>query len=223
MSMHHEVGITCPKCQKAGVFTVWDSINTKLDPDMKDRVKSLEAFRYHCGHCGTDVQVDYGFLYHDMDHHFMVFYAPTDKDQEMPTAIWPTARINSRPWSRRQAMSSAWSAASRFVGKIAIFEAGLDDRLMELTKASACPVWGKDRISPLQRANFVTADDGSLRLNLIDGTHGQQAYVDFANGLGQLYGQFEKNFAADLPAEDAVLARIDADWTQQFLNKYLYN
>ena len=45
----------------------------------------------------------------------------------------------------------------------------------------------------------------------------------FANGLGQLYGQFEKNFAADLPAEDAVLARIDAGWTQQFLNKYLYN
>ena len=44
MSMHHKVGITCPKCQKAGVFTVWDSINTKLDPDMKDRVKSLELF-----------------------------------------------------------------------------------------------------------------------------------------------------------------------------------
>ena len=81
MSMHHEVGITCPKCQKAGIFTVWDSINTKLDPDMKDRVKSQEAFCYHCPHCGTDVHVDYGFLYHDMDHHFMVFYAPTDKDQ----------------------------------------------------------------------------------------------------------------------------------------------
>ena len=82
MSMHHEVGITCPKCQKAGIFTVWDSLNTKLAPDRKDRAKSQEAFCYHCPHCGTDVHVDYGFLYHDMDHHFMVFYAPTDKDQE---------------------------------------------------------------------------------------------------------------------------------------------
>ncbi len=43
MSMHHEVGITCPKCQKTGVFTVWDSINTKLDPGMKDRVKSVDT------------------------------------------------------------------------------------------------------------------------------------------------------------------------------------
>lgn len=108
--------------------------------------------------------------------------------------------------------------------KIAIFEAGLDDRLMELTKAAALAQVGeKDKDFTVTESHFGTADDGSLRLNLIDGTHGQQAYVDFANGLGQLYGQFEKNFAADLPAEDAVLARIDADWTQQFLNKYLYN
>ena len=206
MSMHHEVGITCPKCQKAGVFTVWDSINTKLDPDMKDRVKSLEAFRYHCGHCGTDVQVDYGFLYHDMDHHFMVFYAPTDKDQK---AGYVFRLVRSK---------------ADLLEKIAIFEAGLDDRLMELTKAAALAQVGeKDKDFTVTESHFVTADDGSLRLNLIDGTHGQQAYVDFANGLGQLYGQFEKNFAADLPAEDAVLARIDADWTQQFLNKYLYN
>ena len=103
MSMHHEVGITCPKCQKAGVFTVWDSINTKLDPDMKDRVKSLEAFRYHCGHCGTDVQVDYGFLYHDMDHHFMVFYAPTDKDQENADRDMADGQDKFK--------ASAWSAA----------------------------------------------------------------------------------------------------------------
>ena len=45
----------------------------------------------------------------------------------------------------------------------------------------------------------------------------------FTNGLAQLYGQFQQHFADDLPAEDAVLARIDADWTQRFLNKYLYN
>lgn len=47
--------------------------------------------------------------------------------------------------------------------------------------------------------------------------------MDFNNGLAQIYGQFHQHFADDLPAEDAVLARIDADWTQRFLNKYLYN
>ena len=196
MSMHHEVGITCPKCQKAGIFTVWDSINTKLDPDMKDRVKSQEAFCYHCPHCGTDVHVDYGFLYHDMDHHFMVFYAPTDKDQENADRDMADGQVQFK------AMVDTAGYVMRLVRtkadlleKIAIFEAGLDDRLMELTKAAA----------------------------LAHEKSGQQAYVDFNNGLAQLYGQFQQHFADDLPAEDAVLARIDADWTQRFLNKYLYN
>ena len=107
--------------------------------------------------------------------------------------------------------------------KIAIFEAGLDDRLMELTKAAALAQVGeKDKDFTVTESHFVTADDGSLRLNLIDGTQASRL-CRLCQRLGQLYGQFEKNFAADLPAEDAVLARIDADWTQQFLNKYLYN
>ena len=136
--MHHEVGITCPKCQKAGVFTVWDSINTKLDPDMKDRVKSLEAFRYHCGHCGTDVQVDYGFLYHDMDHHFMVFYAPTDKDQENADRDMADGQDKFRTMMEKAGyVFRLVRSKADLLEKIAIFEAGLDDRLMELTKAAA--------------------------------------------------------------------------------------
>ena len=225
MSMHHEVGITCPKCQKAGIFTVWDSINTKLDPDMKDRVKSQEAFCYHCPHCGTDVHVDYGFLYHDMDHHFMVFYAPTDKDQENADRDMADgqaqfkAMVDTAGYVMRLVRTKA-----DLLEKIAIFEAGLDDRLMELTKAAALAQVGeKEKDFTVTESHFVTAKDGALRLSLVDEKSGQQAYVDFNNGLAQLYGQFQQHFADDLPAEDAVLARIDADWTQRFLNKYLYN
>ncbi|WP_415943472.1 CpXC domain-containing protein [Megasphaera elsdenii] len=225
MSMHHEVGITCPKCQKAGIFTVWDSINTKLDPDMKDRVKSQEAFCYHCPHCGTDVHVDYGFLYHDMDHHFMVFYAPTDKDQENADRDMADgqaqfkAMVDTAGYVMRLVRTKA-----DLLEKIAIFEAGLDDRLMELTKAAALAQVGeKEKDFTVTESHFVTAKDGSLCLSLVDEKSGQQAYVDFNNGLAQLYGQFQQHFADDLPAEDAVLARIDADWTQRFLNKYLYN
>ena len=202
MSMHHEVGITCPKCQKAGIFTVWDSINTKLDPDMKDRVKSQEAFCY-----------------------FMVFYAPTDKDQENADRDMADGQVQFK------AMVDTAGYVMRLVRtkadlleKIAIFEAGLDDRLMELTKAAALAQVGeKEKDFTVTESHFVTAKDGSLRLSLVDEKSGQQAYVDFNNGLAQLYGQFQQHFADDLPAEDAVLARIDADWTQRFLNKYLYN
>ena len=192
---------------------------------MKDRVKSLEVFCYHCGHCGTDVHIYYGFLYHDMNHHFMVFYAPTDKEQENADRDMADGR------DKFKAMAEKTGYAFRLVRtkadlleKIVIFEAGLDDRLMELTKAAALAQVGeKEKDFTVTESHFVTADDSSLRLSLVDEKRGQQAYVDFTNGLAQLYGQFQQHFADDLPAEDAVLARIDADWTRQFLNKYLYN
>ncbi|WP_293987238.1 CpXC domain-containing protein [uncultured Megasphaera sp.] len=225
MSMHHEIGLTCPQCGKAGIFTVWDSVNTKLDPDAAAAVKSQELFRYHCPHCGTAVTVNYGFLYHDMGRHFMIYYAPGDDD------VANANKDMKDNEGKFQSMIESAAYVYRLVRtkedlleKITIFEAGLDDRLMELTKAAALAQVGeKEKDFTVTESHFVTADDGSLRLSLVDEKRGQQAYVDFTNGLAQLYGQFQQHFADDLPAEDAVLARIDADWTQRFLNKYLYN
>lgn len=82
MSMQHQEEITCPACQKAGNFTVWDSVDIAENPEMKDSIASLDAFHYHCPHCGTTVNIDYGFLYHDAGRRFMVFYGPTENDEQ---------------------------------------------------------------------------------------------------------------------------------------------
>lgn len=155
----------------------------------------------------------------------MVFYAPTDKDQENADRDMADgqaqfkAMVDTAGYVMRLVRTKA-----DLLEKITIFEAGLDDRLMELTKAAALAQVGeKEKDFTVTESHFVTAKDGSLRLSLVDEKSGQQAYVDFNNGLAQLYGLFQQHFADDLPAEDAVLARIDADWTQRFLNKYLYN
>ena len=38
MSKHHIEKVTCPSCHHEGDFEVWDSINTVLDPAMKEKV-----------------------------------------------------------------------------------------------------------------------------------------------------------------------------------------
>ena len=225
MSMHHEIGLTCPKCGKAGIFTVWDSVNTKLNPDTAAAVKSQELFRYHCPHCGTAVTVNYGFLYHDMDRHFMIYYAPGDDD------VANANKDMKDNEGKFQSMIESAAYVYRLVRtkedlleKITIFEAGLDDRLMELTKAAALAQVGeKEKDFTVTESHFAAADDGSLRLVLIDGKANQQAYVAFTGSLDALYQQFAQNFAKDLPATKAELSLIDQAWTQQFLNKYLYN
>ena len=48
MSKHHVEKITCPHCHKESDFILWDSINTSLDPEMKAKVRSGEAFKWVC-------------------------------------------------------------------------------------------------------------------------------------------------------------------------------
>ena len=38
MSKHHIEKVTCPSCHHEGDFEVWDSINTVLNPEMKEKV-----------------------------------------------------------------------------------------------------------------------------------------------------------------------------------------
>ena len=39
MSRHHIEKVTCPSCHHEGDFELWDSINTALDPEMKEKDK----------------------------------------------------------------------------------------------------------------------------------------------------------------------------------------
>ena len=108
--------------------------------------------------------------------------------------------------------------------KITIFEAGLDDRLMELTKAAALAQFKEqDKDFKVTSCHFVSQDDGSLRLVFFDKASEQGAYIDFKDGLSPLYNQFEQSLSENLPKEEPVLARIDPAWTQDFLNTYVYN
>ena len=82
MSMHETVEVTCPKCGKVSPFVIWSSINTQLDPEMKEKVRTGEAFLFTCPECGDQNSVDYGFLYHQMEDKIMIHYANSDENFE---------------------------------------------------------------------------------------------------------------------------------------------
>lgn len=78
MSLQRNVDVQCPKCGGPGTFEVWDSVNVGLDSDMREKVLSEELFVWTCPHCGQKVYNPYGFIYHDMDHRFMLFFEPEE-------------------------------------------------------------------------------------------------------------------------------------------------
>ena len=76
MSKHHMEKLTCPSCHHDGDFEVWDSINTVLDPEMKEKVLNQSIFLYTCPNCGETFRLNYPILYHQMEDLVMIYLVP---------------------------------------------------------------------------------------------------------------------------------------------------
>lgn len=72
MSSFRTIKITCPDCNTEGPYTVWDSVNVDLDPELKSKVMDGSLFTWACPNCKKSFNAPYSFLYHDMTHNFMV-------------------------------------------------------------------------------------------------------------------------------------------------------
>ena len=139
MSMHEMVDITCPVCKKDSKFSIWKSINTTLDPEMKEKVMNREAFMFTCPECGERTNVDYGTLYHQMEDHIMIHYAVSDENEE--EILDMLNHQGNRDIDKLMSGMLNDNYLIRIVRsqnslreKIQIFDAGLDDRIIEIAK-----------------------------------------------------------------------------------------
>lgn len=148
--------ITCPKCGKKHSFQVWDSINTLEFPEMKEKVRNDEAFRYRCPDCGATALLNYNFLYHQQEDKILIFVdADGSSYGDMEKIL--KQRGNAFDGYRKRIVLSY----NDFKEKLLIFDAGLDDRIVEIIKSS---IWDnveeryKDK--HIDEIYFATNEDG---------------------------------------------------------------
>ena len=136
MSPYQNIKIKCPKCGQVGNMSVLPSLNTALNPELKEKVISKEAFEYTCPGCLTKNHLNYTFLYHDPSRKLMIqFVAGDDK-------AWVKAvnEFRQMPYSTRDPLRAnkycvrAVRSQNQLTEKIQIFDAGLDDRVIEILK-----------------------------------------------------------------------------------------
>lgn len=131
MSQVRKEVIECPHCHKEGEYSYWSSVNVDLDPELREKIFNEDLFMYKCPHCGQETGIPAGTLYHDMTHHFMIFFEffkPDDYDYE-PIEI-PTVDLG----MHKDYVMRAVYGLYRFKEKIIILEEGLNDVAIERMK-----------------------------------------------------------------------------------------
>lgn len=129
MSLRTQATAVCSKCGQRHAIDIYKSINTAMDPDLKARLLSGELFLWECPDCGAANLVAYECLYHDPDERYMIWMLPSGE----PEGLQQAAIMN-----QVRAMGDYRLRTVRNAGdlmeKVMIFDAGLDDRCIELVK-----------------------------------------------------------------------------------------
>lgn len=212
MSRYHTETITCPKCGAEGEFRIWDSVNTTLDPELKEKVRSGELFVWTCPGCGSKITVDYPTLYHQMEDRVMIYYAPNEME-ETAAALKGLFRDADGEFKEIKEINLDYNYTKRVVAtknqfreKLVILDEGLDDRVVELTKAYMRAALYQQDPDMIINEFLLDAENGKriFALHLADGRWATSGFAQ------DLYDFFADRYKAELESNKDVI--IDYDW-----------
>ena len=167
MSKHHIEKVTCPSCHHEGDFEVWDSINTVLDPAMKEKVLNQSIFLYTCPSCGETFRLNYSTLYHQMEDLVMIYLVPESEVKKTYEIFYEKNAL--ADYRTEKYLYRIVTSANQLVEKIQIFDAGKDDRVMELVKLLATDsILKNDPDIEFDELRFAVDDDGTNILVIIN-------------------------------------------------------
>ncbi len=153
MSSFHEETIGCSSCGTQESFTVWDSVNVSVDPNLKRSLFDGDLTTFRCPRCRHEAHLAYDCLYHDMDKSLAIWlkYPEPDGSAEIDpaTAMFSTFVDN---YTCRKVVSF-----HELLDKIHVFDDGFTDHIIELVKLLICIREGIDIACPFHFGGVETS------------------------------------------------------------------
>lgn len=212
--------IECPHCNRKSDFTIWESINTVIDPDMKEKARTGEIFSFECPCCGNKTLVQYATLYHQMEDKVMIYYVPGDPTEAIEMMHDIRRNEKGEPVKMNLHLDAIYHnrvvrTINQFREKLMILDAGLDDRVIELTKLFMLAIIQKNQSDVrIEEMLFDVHENGrqSFAVNTGNGHWGSVAFNM------QMYNTVKKEFdTALIETHNDVV--IDTDWAMDMLKR----
>jgi len=139
MSKTENTIIKCPECGFKFEAQYWVSINTSIDPSVKEELIVGDLFVVKCPNCKKENFFIYPTLYHDMDGKMMIYFVTSDEEAMKAKKTLEESILKSST-NKLLALASAdyqyriVYSPSELREKAMILDCGLDDRVVELLK-----------------------------------------------------------------------------------------
>ena len=231
--------IICPHCHRTAYFNIWNSINTKTNPETYGQVRRLSLFRFCCPYCRQTSTINYSFLYHQMESALMIYYIPEDEEadttQNLLDAVSAGTPKDESPDSdsgmkeEEKMLENALAhykyrivrTHEEFLEKLAIFDAGLDDRIVELAKV----IVGAEAERQLSETGFrvksaffsFSKEKNEKKLVFRDKNSSQTATVSFDRYVTNVYNHLVDRYRAALEGPHKKDTVINRNWAADIL------
>ena len=195
----------CKYCGTAFQVEVHPSVNVSDNPDLKAQVMDGSLFVNECPQCGRINLIKYPLLYHDPDSRLMIWLSDGNPDQEAALQRTCLETEELKAYTARFV-----DDIGSLMEKVKIFDAGLDDRLVEMCKFVTCMEMGQDL-----SFKFFRLDGADGDITLTYPKDGQMEMVNIGfNVYEDCRGIIGRN--PEIAREEG-FSHVDADWVASIL------
>lgn len=163
----HIVPFRCEQCGRIHEKTVYDGVDVSKEPQFRAGVMDASIFDFVCPDCGAVTGIIYPFLYHDPTNGFMVQLVDSSVKEDPFTGLFDTEDETDQAIRgvvedmKERYYFRTVETPNELMEKIAVFEAGYDDRVLELMKQA---VMAADPAGTILHLYFAPTDYGPVFL-----------------------------------------------------------
>ena len=163
----HMIRFRCEQCGKYHDAAVYDGVDVSKEPQFRSKVMDASIFDFVCPDCGAVSGILYPFLYHDPVNRFMVQLVDSTVTEDPFTGIFDTEDETDQAIKgvvedmKERYFLRTVRTPNELMEKIAIFEAGYDDRVIELMKQG---IIAADSDGTILHLYFAPTDQGPVLL-----------------------------------------------------------
>ena len=209
--------VVCPMCGELGKAEIYTSVNVARDKSFRARVLDGELFSWTCPSCGYNSRLTYPILYNDMKNRFMVYLIPKVDRFQLCDKELEEKYSNLRNISKRVVPDF-----NSFKEKIFIFESGLDDMAVELTKVAISQTVSKKLDGVEVKEGYLSMYDRESNTMGFTYFTGEDRAPYVQTARLEIYGK-SKDIIERFAVKDRKLKgliKIDREWAENILYRY---